>query len=362
MKNRTLLRLPLLMAGLLWNAAAPAQEHDVLVAQAAPAEDTFAFAASEMGAERIVKGAPYCADAVHEHIQTLADGNRIVRRQLTRLCRDGEGRTRQETERDGRKRVYLNDPVARERWLLDPERRTATRLGPRGPAELLPPLPDASTWREYSERMREFAEHMREWGREFGGRMREWGRSLPHGEAEPSDTNAPAPPPQPPAPAWIGPGRPPHDGELEVRVLRLDGGETAALSGGHAWSLPLPQGIALRSQMLAPRGPGISTSLGSKDMEGVRVNGERTTWTIEAGKLGNEKPIVITREVWTSPELMLTVYSRDFDPRSAEVVYRLARLKRGEPDAALMRVPADYEVRGGRKGSPKAPAAPASKG
>lgn len=209
--------------------------------------------------------------------------------------------------------------------------------------------------------MREFAEHMREWGRELGGRMREWGRSLPHGEAEPSDTNAP-PPPQPPAPAWIGPGRPPHDGELQVRVLRLDGGEATALPGDPAWSLPLPQGIALRSQTLAPRGPGVSTSLGSKDMEGVRVNGERTTWTIEAGKLGNERPIVITREVWTSPELMLTVHSRDFDPRSAEVVYRLTNLKRGEPDAALMRVPGDYDVRGGRKTGPKAPSAPASKG
>ena len=118
----------------------------------------------------------------------------------------------------------------------------------------------------------------------------------------------------------------------------------------------------MRSQMLAPRGPGVSTSLGSKELEGVRVNGERTTWTIEAGKLGNEKPIVITREVWTSPELMLTVYSRDFDPRSAEVVYRLSKLKRGEPDAALMRVPADYEVRGRGRPGPKPPSAPASRG
>ena len=41
-------------------------------------------------------------------------------------------------------------------------------------------------------------------------------------------------------------------------------------------------------------------------------------------------------------ELMLTLASRDFDPRSGEVNYRLKNLKRGEPDAALMRVPADY--------------------
>jgi hypothetical protein len=31
----------------------------------------------------------------------------------------------------------------------------------------------------------------------------------------------------------------------------------------------------------------------------------------------------------------------DFDPRSAEVSYRLAQLKRGEPDPALMKEPAD---------------------
>lgn len=365
---KTLLPLPALMAGLLWTTASVGQEHDVLLAQAPlPVEDTLAFAASELGGERIVKGAPYCADAMHEHIQTLADGNRIVRRQLTKLCRDGEGRMRQETEHEGRKRVYLNDPVARERWQLDPEHKTALRLGSRGVLDTLPPLPDASTLREYSERMREFAEHMREWGREFGERVREWGRELPGA----SDTNA-APaapqspkPPHPPAPAWISPFDAQHgSGDLQVRVLRLDGPEVtaAAAPGAIAWNLPLPHGIALRSQMLAPRGPGVSISLGSKDMEGVRVNGERTTWTIEAGKLGNEKPIVITREVWTSPELMLTVYSRDFDPRNAEVVYRLTRLKRGEPDAALMRVPVDYEVRGGRRPSPKAPAAPASKG
>ena len=55
-------------------------------------------------ASRSVRGAPYCADAAHESVQQLADGNRIVRKQLTRLCRDGEGRTRQELEHDGQKR------------------------------------------------------------------------------------------------------------------------------------------------------------------------------------------------------------------------------------------------------------------
>ena len=76
------------------------------------------------------------------------------------------------------------------------------------------------------------------------------------------------------------------------------------------------------------------------------MNGERTTWIIEAGKVGNEKPIQIVRDVWTSPDLLLTVLSRDADPRSGETSYRLKNVKRGEPDAALMKVPADYSQLG----------------
>jgi hypothetical protein len=103
-----------------------------------------------------------------------------------------------------------------------------------------------------------------------------------------------------------------------------------------------PPAVQWRSQVLAPRGAGTVTPLPARDIEGVRANGERTSWVIEAGKVGNEKPIQITREVWTAPDLMVTLQSRDFDPRSGEVNYRLKNLKRGEPDAALMRVPADF--------------------
>src|SRR5262245_58312198 len=41
--------------------------------------DTMIFVASEMGfGGKVVKGAPYSAEAVSESIQTLSDGNRIV--------------------------------------------------------------------------------------------------------------------------------------------------------------------------------------------------------------------------------------------------------------------------------------------
>jgi hypothetical protein len=67
-----------------------------------------------------------------------------------------------------------------------------------------------------------------------------------------------------------------------------------------------------------------------------RPQGGRTTWTIEAGKIGNEKPMVISREIWHSPELMLTISSRDSEPRQREQNYRLEKNKRGERAAALV--------------------------
>jgi hypothetical protein len=158
-------------------------------------------------------------------------------------------------------------------------------------------------------------------------------------------------PPMPPVPVAITRSESGPDGrrEVEVNVVRIGAGSDAPMPA--EWAVP--PAVQWRAQSLAPRGPGSVTPLGSKDIEGVRANGERTTWTIEAGKLGNEKPIQITREIWTAPDLMVTVMSRDFDPRSGEVSYRLKNLKRGEPDAALMRVPDDYK----RSGRPTAPRA-----
>jgi hypothetical protein len=92
-------------------------------------------------------------------------------------------------------------------------------------------------------------------------------------------------------------------------------------------------------------GKGVTTSLGAKDMEGVKAEGKRTVWTIAAGEIGNRNPIQVTSESWYSPDLQVTVYSRYNDPRTGESIYRLAGIKRGDPAADLFRVPADYRVR-----------------
>lgn len=88
-------------------------------------------------------------------------------------------------------------------------------------------------------------------------------------------------------------------------------------------------------------------SLGTQEIEGVQAQGTRTTETIPAGKIGNEKPIVITTERWYSPELQVDVLVKHSDPRMGEVVYQLTNISRAEPDASLFQVPADYTVEEG---------------
>jgi hypothetical protein len=79
-------------------------------------------------------------------------------------------------------------------------------------------------------------------------------------------------------------------------------------------------------------------------MEGVMVNGVRTTRTIPAGQIGNERPITIVTEVWMSPELKTVVYSKRSDPRMGEQTFRLSNITRTEPNPALFAVPADFKV------------------
>src|SRR5882672_10983475 len=84
--------------------------------------------------------------------------------------------------------------------------------------------------------------------------------------------------------------------------------------------------------------------LGSQTMEGVLVNGVRTTHTIPAEQIGNERPITVVTEVWTSPELKTVVYSKRSDPRMGEQTFRLTNIVRTEPSASLFTVPVDFRI------------------
>jgi len=91
--------------------------------------------------------------------------------------------------------------------------------------------------------------------------------------------------------------------------------------------------------------PSKTESLGTQTIEGLVSKGRRTTTTYAAGTIGNDREILVTREIWQSPEFgMMIVLTRDSDPRTGERTMRLANLNRSEPDPALFQVPPDYTI------------------
>jgi hypothetical protein len=84
--------------------------------------------------------------------------------------------------------------------------------------------------------------------------------------------------------------------------------------------------------------------LGRQTIEGLAVDGTKTTQTIPAGQIGNEQPIQIVTESWYSPELQTLVLSKRTDPRTGDIVTRLSNVSRSEPPRALFEVPVDFKV------------------
>jgi hypothetical protein len=77
-------------------------------------------------------GAPYSAVGTTEMVQTLADGNRIVHTNTSRYYRDSSGRMRTEMSLsavgpfaldESNSVVMINDPVAKQRFVLHPDQK-----------------------------------------------------------------------------------------------------------------------------------------------------------------------------------------------------------------------------------------------
>ena len=276
-----------------------------------PPDANFVFMASESFGGKTVKGAPYSAEAVTESIQTLADGNRIVNRLTSSVYRDSEGRTRRDQSFKGlgifgasgeepTQTTFINDPVAGVTYTLDSRSRTAHKSVP-------------FTF-----------EFHRKPGETIEGRTFEF--KVAPGAAAGASGNvimtAPLPAP--------GPGlRVPHPG------VGPEGATTFVFKSTKS-------GNANE----------VKEQLGKQLVEGVEAEGTRTTVTIPAGDIGNERAIEIVSERWYSPELQLVVMTRHSDPRFGETTYKLTNINRADPAKSLFEVPAGYTVKEGPQFGP----------
>jgi hypothetical protein len=237
------------------------------------------------GASGPILGAPYSATITNESIQTLADGNRLVQTSTGSTARDSQGRTRQDTVLP----PIGNLSAANAPHLIfihDPIAQTSYTLNlTEKTAQKMPALPP------------------------LGGGTAGVGGTVVAMKVE--GNGAPLPPPDAMATTMDAPG---------------------------------PE-IFFEKHLITSGQDQVNTEdLGSQTMEGVVVNGVRMTHTIPAGQIGNDLPITIVTEVWTSPALKTVVYSKRSDPRLGDQTFRLTNMVRTEPNPGLFTVPADFKI------------------
>jgi hypothetical protein len=98
---------------------------------------------------------------------------------------------------------------------------------------------------------------------------------------------------------------------------------------------PLPDGNGSR----------LHEDLGSTSTAGLETHGYRETLTINPGVMGNDKPMVTTREFWYSPELAINVVSFVDSPQSGRQAFTIKDLSTSEPEASFFVVPDDYKIK-----------------
>jgi hypothetical protein len=241
---------------------------------------TFAFVGGQMFNGNPVKGQPYSAEAVNETTQTLADGNKIVTRSSTMIYRDSEGRERREETIGRLGALGTAGTPAKIVFISDPVAKVSYTL--------------------------HAGDHTAE--------------------------KIPAP---------MG-----RVGLSTQAVVTQDYAFTVRSGGAASGPEPTAPPIFFEAGRERRNGEGKAKvdQLGTETVEGVLADGTRTTTTIPAGQIGNERDINIVSERWVSKELGVLVMSKRTDPRSGETVYTLTNVNRSEPAHSLFEVPADYTV------------------
>ncbi|HEV7643181.1 MAG TPA: hypothetical protein VGO50_04495 [Pyrinomonadaceae bacterium] len=298
--------------------------------------DTKIYAELLASSEKVVKGAPFYAEVSNESVQTLSDGNRIVRTSNAKMYRDSEGRFRRDGAVNsgantigyysGVMATTITDPVSGTKFILNDKDKTVRKWAIK--------LPFAFKGEEYEKLRTKLKELSTTDSKMSPQAMVELEKKLAvQGKMM---TIVTTPSAQSPA----------AQAELEKALVgkiavaaTVPGGELTVLHSGEG------SGYAFNTE-----------SLGTKNIEGVEAEGTRNVTTIPAGAIGNERPIEIVYEKWYSKDLQLIVYSRHSDPRYGDQVYKLTNISRSDPDPSVFTIPGDYKM----QAEGYAPAAPRS--
>ncbi len=278
---------------LLFCGASFAQQSSTSTSDLAGAAYKLAVAqqAGFVNVNRVVKNAPYSAKQVHETTQTLADGTHIATTSTVTHYRDSSGRTRTEVNDEI---ATINDPVGGAIYRLNMKAQTASTI-----------------------------------------RIMRDNISIDESKADLDKIQAEL---QADVQAKLAAAQ-----DKIAAVMPQAATGTISTTNGTLTITPDGRG----GSALPNNGEFTTESLGTQTMEGLVVEGTRMTHTIAAGDIGNDRPIQVVTERWYSSELQLYVMTKTTDPRYGETVTRYTELQRGEPDASLFQIPANYKIVGG---------------
>jgi len=291
---------------------------------AAPMPATKAWTEISARHDQTVKGAPFSAEGVSESVQTLPDGNRIVRKWSEKLYRSSDGKFRRESTGgngtafgavvNNGSGVTIVDPAGGARWTLNTDDKTARTFTLSTQAPIIVSPQGARTVRS------------------------EDGAIILNGQGGSVASTA----------------------DFDKMKAEFDAAKQGMeIAKQQAAEVKAVVAARLATTIAVPAMPGVpfgvggqggqkwetrTEQLGIQNFEGVDAEGTRTITTIPADAIGNERPIEIVYERWYSKELQQVVYSRHFDPRFGEQTYKLTNINRSEPDPSLFTVPHSYRI------------------
>jgi len=250
-----------------------------------------------------VRNAPFSADVVTQYDRTLDNGAHIHRESRGKIFRDNQGRMRTESQppsvQSGSPKydhITINDPVQQVIVYLNPKNKTATVL------HFSDAGPTSST--------------------------------ASAKQSKPKDKNTIRVGGQP----GIGSG--PTD---TLGVPQVPGGQ-GSLPAAHP--VQAPDGTtSMDATTFANTAGATIVPLGTKIVEGVSATGTRTTRTINAGTMGNDKAIVCITDTWVSSDLKVTVLTETDDGQAGHSTIKLVNIVRSEPNASLFQIPANYTIK-----------------
>jgi hypothetical protein len=304
-----------------------------------------------------VKNSPLSADEENESVQTLADGNRIVRKSTGKIYRNSDGRVRREikggqggmlgTTFSMGGGTWIENPAMGHKYMIDDALKTAKVISIEGGKvtvngkPVAPGDPNIKVIEKIS-KVTSDGKNTTEAVVVENNNGVVTTRPVTNEEKAKIEEKMKA----------AKPGE-----SLKEIVVDADAVVIGGDKGGLVPGLGGQTGGTLIARSIGGQHPGglafmgesnkyesKTEELGTRDFEGILATGTRKVTTIPAGAIGNERPIEIVYERWYSKDLVMVVYSKNVDPRFGEQTYRLTNINRSEPDPSLFTVPAGYTI------------------